>query len=104
MACIGIAALVALLAVPAPTPQAQTSPAPDREQLLNGLTILYGNRAGDPNVLLRLRIKSGAAFDLAGKAGMMSLLAEAMFPESTTREYVAEQLGGRLDVSTNYDS
>jgi predicted Zn-dependent peptidase len=72
--------------------------------LLNGLTILYGNRAGDPNVLLRLRIKSGAAFDLAGKAGMMSLLAEAMFPESTTREYVAEQLGGRLDVSTNYDS
>jgi hypothetical protein len=104
MASIAIAALAALLTIPIPTAQAQTSPAPDHEQLLNGLTILYGNRAGDPNVLLRLRIKSGAAFDLAGKAGMMSLLADAMFPESTTREYVADQLGGRLDVSTTYDS
>lgn len=102
--CIGAAALAALLAVPFSTLEAQTVPSPDREQLLNGLTILYGNRASDPNVLLRLRIKSGAAFDLAGKAGMMSLLADAMFPESTTREYVAEQLGGQLDVHTTYDS
>jgi hypothetical protein len=101
---IGIAALAILLAVPVSRVEAQTVPAPEREQLLNGLTILYGNRAGDPNVLLKLRIKSGAAFDLAGKAGTMSLLADAMFPESTTREYVAEQLGGRLDVSTTYDS
>jgi zinc protease len=82
----------------------QTAPPPEREHLLNGLTILYGNRSGDPNVLLKLRIKSGAAFDLAGKAGTMSLLADAMFPESTTQEYVAEQLGGRLEVSTTYDS
>jgi len=102
--CLGIAALAALLTAPVFTVEAQTVPAPDREQLLNGLTILYGNRVSDPNVLLRLRIKSGAAFDLAGKAGMMSLLADAMFPESTTREYVAEQLGGQLDVSTSYDS
>jgi predicted Zn-dependent peptidase len=101
---LGIAALAILLAAPVAAVEAQKVPAPEREQLLNGLTILYGNRAGDPNVLLRLRIKSGAAFDLAGKAGMMSLLADAMFPESTTREYVAEQLGGRLDVSTSYDS
>ena len=33
----------------------------------------------------------------------MALLADALFPESSTREYVAEQLGGRLDVSTTYD-
>jgi predicted Zn-dependent peptidase len=83
---------------------AQTAPSPERDQLLNGLTILYSNRAGDPNVLLKLRIKSGAAFDLAGKAGTMALLADAMFPESSTREYVSEELGGRLDVSTTYDS
>jgi predicted Zn-dependent peptidase len=83
--------------------QAQNVPQPDRERLLNGLTILYGNRPGDPNVLLKLRIQSGAVFDLAGRAGMMALLADAMFPESTTREYVADQLGGRLDVSTSYD-
>src|SRR5262252_5791512 len=84
--------------------QAQSAPQPDRERLLNGLTILYGNRPGDSQVLLRLRIQSGAAFDLAGKAGTMALLADAMFPESTTGEYVAEQLGGRLDVTTTYDA
>jgi predicted Zn-dependent peptidase len=84
--------------------QAPSVPQPDRERLLNGLTILYGNRPGDPNLLLKLRIQSGAAFDLAGKAGTMALLADAMFPESTTREYVTDQLGGRLDVSAGYDA
>lgn len=94
---------MALLAARQPV-QAQGAPAPDRERLLNGLTILYGNRPGDSQVLLKLRIQSGAAFDLAGKAGTMGLLADAMFPESTTGEYVAEQLGGRLDVTTSYDA
>jgi zinc protease len=98
-----ITAFALLLAVPVCSLKAQTAGAPERDQLLNGLTILYGNRPGNPAVLLKLRIKSGAAFDLAGKAGMMSLLADAMFPESSTREYFAEELGGRLDVSTTYD-
>ena len=100
----GVAALALLFTLPVGTVEAQTAASPEREQLLNGLTILYGNRPGDPNVLLKLRIKSGAAFDLAGKAGIMALLADAMFPESSTREYVAEELGGKLDVSTTYDS
>jgi predicted Zn-dependent peptidase len=100
----GMVAMTLLLLAPLSTICAQAVPQPEREQLLNGLTILYGNRAGDPNVLLKLRVKSGAAFDLAGKAGTMSLLADAMFPETTTREYVAEQLGGRLNVLTSYDS
>jgi predicted Zn-dependent peptidase len=98
------AAIAVLLGAAARRTPAQSVPAPEREQLLNGLTILYGNRPGDANVLLKLRIKSGAAFDLAGKAGTMALLADAMFPEGTTREYVAEQLGGQLDVSTTHDS
>jgi zinc protease len=100
----GVAALALLLTLPVFSVSAQTAAAPEHEKLLNGLTILYSNRAGDPNVLLKLRIKSGAAFDLAGKAGTMALLADAMFPESSTREYVAEQLGGKLEVSTTYDS
>jgi predicted Zn-dependent peptidase len=99
-----LAALALVIVGYCPRVNAQPTPAPEREQLLNGLTILYGNRAGDPNLLLKLRIKSGAAFDLAGKAGSMALLADAMFPESTAQEYVAEQLGGRLEVSTTYDS
>jgi zinc protease len=98
-----ILSILLVAAAPA-TIQTQSVPQPDREQLLNGLTILYSLRPGDPNVLLKLRIQSGAAFDLAGKAGTMALLADAMFPESTTREYVAEQLGGQLEVSTSYDA
>lgn len=77
---------------------------PDREKLLNGLSIIFWPRPGDPNVLLKLRIHSGAAFDLAGKAGTMSLLADAMFPDTETREYVNEQLGGKLEVATDYDA
>src|SRR2546423_2979691 len=83
---------------------AQNTPQPNRERLLNGLTILYGNRPGEANVLLKLRVHSGAVFDLTGKAGTMSLLGDALFPESTTREYVAEQWGGRLEVATTYDA
>ena len=82
---------------------AQTYPAPVRESLLNGLTVLSFNRPGDPNVLLKLRIHSGAAFDMTGKGGSMSLLGDVLFPDPTTREYVAEQLGGKLDVVTSYD-
>src|SRR5262245_59271659 len=73
---------------------------PTREQLLNGLTVMYSARPGDPTVFLRLRTHSGAAFDLAGKAGTMALLGDAFFPEAETREYVREQLGGTLEVST----
>ncbi len=85
--------------------RAQTNfPQPNREQLLNGLTILFSPRPGNANVLLKLRIRSGAAFDLAGKAGTMALLGDALFPDPATREYVTENLGGRLEVSTTYDS
>jgi len=82
----------------------QSAPEPRREQLLNGLPVLLWTRAGDPKVLVRLRIHSGAAFDLAGKAGMMSLLGDALFPDPTTREYFTEELSGRLEVTTDYDS
>ena len=98
-------AIVALIVIFLSPARAQTNlPEPNREQLLNGLTILFSPRPGDANVLLKLRIHSGAAFDLAGKAGTMALLGDALFPDPTTREYVTEQLGGRLEVSTTYDA
>jgi predicted Zn-dependent peptidase len=77
---------------------------PNREQLLNGLNVLLWQRPGDPTVLLKLRIHSGAAFDLAGKAGMMALLADSLFPDQTTRDYFTEELGGRLEVTTDHDA
>src|SRR5436309_9731526 len=84
--------------------RAQSAQEPVREQLLNGLTILFWQRPSDQNVMVKLRINSGAAFDLAGKDGLMALLADALFPDPITREYMAEQPGRRLDVATTHDS
>lgn len=83
---------------------AQSLPEPRREQLLNGLRVLLWNRQGDANVYLKLRIHSGASFDLVGKSGMMALLSDALFPDPTTREYFTEELGGRVEVTTDYDT
>jgi zinc protease len=83
---------------------AQSFPEPAREHLLNGLTVLLWQRPGDANVLLKLRVHSGAAFDLAGKGGTMALLDDALFPDPSTGLYVREQLGGQFELATNYDS
>ena len=81
----------------------QATPEPRREQLLNGLRILLWSRPADQNVLIKVRVHSGAAFDLAGKEGLMAGLADLMFDQQT-RDYVTEELGGRLDVSVGYDT
>jgi zinc protease len=83
---------------------AQSSPTPTRELLLNGLPVLYWQRPGEANLFMKLRLNSGAAFDLTGKAGTMALLSDALFPDPATREYVTEELEGRLEVTTSYDS
>src|SRR3989454_5196390 len=77
---------------------------PARGQLLNGLQILVWQRPGDQDVLLKMRIHSGAAFDLAGKAGMMALLGDALFPDAEPRQYFTDELAGRLEVVTDYDA
>ena len=82
---------------------AQSTPEPRREQLLNGLRILLWSRPADQNVLIKLRVHSGAAFDLAGKEGLMATLADAMFDQQT-RDYVTEELGGRIEVVLGYDT
>ena len=55
--------LVLLLFQPA---LAQTAKQPEREQLLNGLRLLIWPQPGSPELIVKLRINSGAAFDLAG--------------------------------------
>ena len=97
-------AVVVLLLASFMHASAQTPAEPQREQLLNGLKVLFAERPGDPQVAIRLRIHSGAAFDLAGKEGLTALLADHLFPDPSTREYVTGDLQGRLEVSTGYDS
>jgi predicted Zn-dependent peptidase len=100
---ISLPALLLSTLAPFGAARAQSAPEPRREQLLNGLKIFLLHRPGDAQVFVRLRIHSGAAFDLAGKEGLMALLGDALFPDPATRQYVTEELGGRLEVTTDYD-
>ncbi|MEO7539375.1 MAG: pitrilysin family protein, partial [Pyrinomonadaceae bacterium] len=87
----------------APTVHPQTLRAPKQEKLLNGLKILMWNDAHADKVSVKLRIHSGSAFDPQGKEGVMSMLAEGIFPNEASREFFAEDLGGDLKIETNYD-
>ncbi|HWN12105.1 MAG TPA: insulinase family protein [Pyrinomonadaceae bacterium] len=77
---------------------------PDRTRLLNELQVLLLPSPGSQDVVVKLRVNSGAAFDLAGKAGTMALLGDLLFPDPNTREYFTDEMQGRLAVSTDYDS
>ena len=92
---------IALLVAPM---SAQTPVAPEREELLNGLRLLFWIKPGTPDVILKLRINSGAAFDLSGKAGQMALLGDILFPDAATIDYFTDEMGGKLDVKVTYDS
>lgn len=81
-----------------------TAQVAEREQLLNGLRVVLLPRPGSPDILIKLRIHSGAAFDLVGKSGQMALLGDILFPDKATIEYFTEEMDGRLDVVVNYDS
>lgn len=75
-----------------------------RQRLLNDLDVLLQPQPGQPDVTLLMRFRSGAAFDLAGKEGTMRLLADALFPDPTTREYIADEYNGRLNVKVDQDT
>jgi zinc protease len=92
---------VTLLATPL---RAQAPSQPEREQLLNGLRLLFFQKPGSPEVVLKLRINSGAAFDLSGKSGEMALLGDLLFPDAATIDYFTDEMGGKLDVTVTYDS
>ena len=83
-----------------PQPAAQ----PESEQLLNGLRLLFWLKPGAPDVTLKLRINSGAAFDLAGKSGQMALLGDILFPDPATVDFFTDEMGGKLEVRVGYDS
>lgn len=83
---------------------AQPNSTPESQELLNGLKVLFWPKPGSPDVLVKLRVHSGSAFDLAGKAGEMALLGDILFPDPETAEFFTEQMGGKLNVTVNYDS
>ena len=100
-----VAALAfALLGAFQTTVWAQATAEPERTQLLNGLRVMHFHKPGDQTVLMKMRIHSGAAFDLAGKEGTLALLGDLLFPDPSVREYFTDEMQGRLNVKTDYDS
>jgi zinc protease len=83
---------------------AQPAAQPEREQLLNGLRLMFWLQPGSPDVTLKLRINSGAAFDMSGKSGQMALLGDIFFPDPATIDFFTDEMGGKLDVNVGYDS
>ena len=100
----GLAVSALLLVILVQPALSQMPKEPERDQLLNGLRVLVWSQPGSPDLLVKLRINSGAAFDLAGKSGEMALLGDLFFPDASTVDFFTEELGGKLDVSVNYDS
>ena len=92
-----------LLSLVAPAIFSQTLLAPRQEKLLNGLKVLMWSDAKAEKVTVRIRVHSGSAFDPQGKEGVMQLLADNIFPNAASREFFTEDLGGGLEVVTNYD-
>ena len=96
------AVLVLCLLLLAPAVPAQSNE-PQKEQLLNGLRVLLWEKPGSSEVLVKLRINSGSAFDLSGKSGQMALLGDLLFPDPNTAEFFTD-MDGKLEVAVNYDS
>lgn len=80
-----------------------TTQQPRQERLLNGLKLLMWSDPTASNVAFKIRIHSGASFDPQGKEGVMRLLADNIFPTEATRDFFREELGGSLEITTNYD-
>lgn len=78
-------------------------PVPKKESLLNGLKILMWNDAKADKVTLQIRIHAGSAFDPQGKEGVMQMLADNIFPNEAAKEFFSDDLGGSLEITTNYD-
>jgi hypothetical protein len=76
---------------------------PRQEKLLNGLKALMWNVPKSDKVTVKIRLHSGSAFDPQQKEGVMHLLADNIFPTESAKEFFTEELGGSLEVISNYD-
>lgn len=98
-------ALILLLVAAATFLAAQTTKqvAPRQEKLLNGLKIYLLSDPQAADVRVKIRVHSGAAFDPQSKEGTMQMLADNIFPNEAAKEFFTDDLGGSLEVVTNYD-
>lgn len=83
--------------------RAQSLREPRKEQILNGLKVFLFPDPKSDKITVKLRINAGAAFDPPQRAGTMRLLADILFPDEGTKPFFEEELGGSLNVTSNYD-
>lgn len=76
---------------------------PQQEKLLNQMNVLIWNSPTAEKATVRLRIHNGSAFDAQNKEGTMALLGDILFPNQAAKEFFQEDLGGSLEVTSNYD-
>ena len=84
-------------------------PIAKRDSLLNGLQLITMQQQGTGTVTARLRINSGALFDLAGKGGLAGLTAEMALKggvglNAKNVSDTAEQFGLTLTFSARWDT
>lgn len=95
--------LLILFSLVAPAIFSQTLIAPKQEKLLNGLKVLMWPDAKAEKIFVRIRIHAGAVFDPQGKEGVMQILSDNIFPNDASRDFFTEDLGGGLEIVSNYD-
>ena len=97
---------------PPPKPGAPVlalTPTPSEHTLANGLRVIVARTGDLPIVTAQLTIKSGAAFDPPGRAGLADLAAN-LLPQGTTRRSATqiaaevEALGGSIGAEAGYDA
>src|SRR5439155_9860925 len=74
-----------------------------RDALLNGLQVVTLERAGESRLRCDLVIRSGAMFDLAGKAGLAALTQETLLAASPQLTEELDSLQAKLEWGLNWD-
>lgn len=100
---ITILALILFINAGISLSQTTKFPAPRQEKLLNELNVLIWSVPNADKVTVKLRINKGAAFDQQSKEGTMALLSKILFPNDASRAFFEEDLGGSLEIITDYD-
>jgi len=116
LACV-LVALIAAVAYSHPKARCQTQrraspfllPIVKRDSLLNGLQLIVLEQPGTGSVSTRLRINSGALFDLAGKGGLADLTAGMLFRggggfNAKNLSDTIERSGFNVNISVGWDT
>jgi predicted Zn-dependent peptidase len=85
-----------------------TFPAIERATLSNGIPVALARRTAIPKVIVDLRFDAGYAADGAGRAGVHSLMVDALEEGTTTRDATRiaedqERLGADISTGTSLD-